>query len=136
MRRVQSMIWKKPDEIGKEIFGMQLNDTVKLAQEISKEMRIIFKDKIDATQIYDVNDDINHRAFKIKFIAYDYFVVIFNYEQDIIGCSIEQGNSTHILLSKGKNCYSDKNIYEFFRKVDNELKLRIPDKFLEAHGWM
>ena len=76
------------------------------------------------------------RAFKIKFIAYDYFVVIFNYEQDIIGCSIEQGNSTHILLSKGKNCYSDKNIYEFFRKVDNELKLRIPDKFLEAHGWM
>ena len=102
MRRVQSMIWKMPDEIGKEIFGMQLNDTVKLAQEISKEMRIIFKDKIDATQIYDVNDDINHRAFKIKFIAYDYFVVIFNYEQDIIGCSIEQGNSTHILLSKEK----------------------------------
>jgi len=50
---------------------MQLNDTVKLAQEISKEMRTIFKDKIDATQIYDVNDDINHRAFKIKFIAYD-----------------------------------------------------------------
>ena len=117
MRRVQSMIWKMPDEIGKEIFGMQLNDTVKLAQEISKEMRIIFKDKIDATQIYDVNDDINHRAFKIKFIAYDYFVVIFNYEQDIIGCSIEQGNSTHILLSKGKNCYSDKNIYEFFRNI-------------------
>lgn len=68
---------------------MQLNDTVKLAQEISKEMRTIFKDKIDATQIYDVNDDINHRAFKIKFIAYDYFVVIFNYEQDIIGCSID-----------------------------------------------
>ena len=27
MRRVQSMIWKMPDEIGKEIFGMQLNDT-------------------------------------------------------------------------------------------------------------
>ena len=77
------MIWKMPDEIGREIFRMQLNDTVKLAQEISKEMRTIFKDKIDATQIYDVNDDINHRAFKIKFIAYDYFVVIFNYEQDI-----------------------------------------------------
>ena len=51
MRRVQSMIWKMPDEIGREIFCMQLNDTVKLAQEISKEMRTIFKDKIDATQI-------------------------------------------------------------------------------------
>lgn len=122
--------------IKKEDFGMQLNDTTKMALEISKKIQTIFKDKVTSTQIYDVNDDKNWRTFKIKFVAYNYFVVVFNYERDIIGCSIEQGNSSYITLSESKDCYSDNNLDVFFKNIIKDLELRIPDKFLKAHGWL
>jgi len=107
-----------------------------MALEISKKIRTIFKDKVTSTQIYDVNDDKNWRTFKIKFVAYNYFVVVFNYERDIIGCSIEQGSSSYITLSESKDCYSDNNLDVFLKNIIKDLELRIPDKFLKAHGWL
>ncbi|QUH28814.1 hypothetical protein [Vallitalea guaymasensis] len=86
---------------------MQLNKTENMAFGISKILKKKFGDRISPTQIYDVVDDNSHRAFKMKFIAYDYFVILFNYEIDIIGCLIEQGKENYIPLVKGKNCYSN-----------------------------
>lgn len=120
----------------KEIIGMQLNETDKMAISICKKIRNQLEDKISSMQIFDVVEDVNHRAFKIKFIAYDYFVVIFQYELDIIGCSIEIGKSNYISLVKEKKCYSDCNFDEYLLKVKEQLELRIPDKYLASQGWL
>ena len=114
---------------------MQLNSTETMAFEISKKIAQKFGNKISSRQIYDVVDEASHRAFKISFIAYDYFVVLFNYELDIIGFSIEVGAAKYISLSKNHNCYSGVNMDSYLEEIKNELELRIPDKFLEARGW-
>lgn len=115
---------------------MQLNETDKMAVEVSKIIRNNLNDKVTSTEIYDVFDDENHRQFKIKFVAYDYFVVVFQYEQDIIGCKIEQGADSCISLCKGQHCYSSENLDVYFKQMCEEIELRIPDKFLRAHGWI
>lgn len=75
-------------------------------------------------------------GIKIRFIAYDYFVVLFNYELDIIGFSIEIGNGKLIRITNEQECYSDVDMDSYLRKVIEELELRILDKYLKAHGWL
>ncbi len=115
---------------------MQLNETETMAMEISKIIREKLKGKVFSTEIYNVIDDVNHRQFKIRFLAYDYFYVVFQYEKDIIGCAIEQGNNIYIPLLKGQHCYSSENLGNYFNMMADELELRIPDKFLKARGWL
>lgn len=115
---------------------MQLNDTEKMAMEVSKTVRENLKGKVLSTEIYDVVDDADHRQFKIRFLAYDYFIVVFQYEQDVVGCAIEQGNNIYIPLVKGQHCYSSENLNVYFNAVSEELELRIPDKFLKNRGWL
>lgn len=114
---------------------MELNDTQKKAIEISKKIINIMGERISTPKIYDVVHESNHYAFKIGFIAYDYFSVVFQYELDVIGCYIECGKQECISLIKGRNCYSDSDLNAYFSEIKNELELRIPDKYLIAKGW-
>lgn len=114
---------------------MELNEMQRIALSVSKELKKIFENRISYTNIFDVVDEPNHHNFKIGFTAYDYFSVVFQYEQDIIGCHIEIGKNTFVPLLKEKHCYSDTDINSYFLKVKEELELRIPDKYLRAKGW-
>ncbi len=67
---------------------------------------------------------------------YGYFVILFNYELDIIGFSIEVGNGKLIRIINEHECYSNVDMDSYLRKVVEELELRIPDKYLKAHGWL
>ncbi|SHK70262.1 hypothetical protein SAMN02745136_03153 [Anaerocolumna jejuensis DSM 15929] len=113
---------------------MQLNDTLKMAMNVSDKFREKLGNKFDYSEISDVVDDSSHRAFKIRFTAYNYFIVLFNYDLDRIGCSLEYGEY-HISLSNSQKWYSDADLDVFCNELMDELELRIPDKFLEAHGW-
>lgn len=42
-------------------------------------------DKVDKFCIFNVNDDVNHRAFSIDFEAYNYFVIRLNYDKGRFG---------------------------------------------------
>ncbi len=118
-----------------EIIGMQLSDTLLLARTISEALRRVFSDRIDGISVYDIVEAPNHRAFKIKFCAYNYFILVFNYERDIIGISIDTG-SQPIRLSKVKKTYSGGGLEEYLEEIKQEIELRIPDKFLKANGWL
>lgn len=115
---------------------MELNDTYKKALYVSQILKSIFKEKISSSQIYDVVHEKNHYEFKLKFVAYNYFVVIFQYELDIIGCSIVCGDGSAISLMNGKHCFSDENLNECFEEIRKNIELRIPDKYLLAYGWL
>lgn len=115
---------------------MQLNETEKLAVGICDRIKLIFGEKAGSSGIYDVIDDPNHRTFKIRFIAYNYYIVIFSYEKDIIGFSIAVGETMCISLFNSFDTYSDVNLTEYIKKAMTELELRIPDKYLQAYGWL
>ncbi len=114
---------------------MQQNDIKVIRMEIGRKIKETFGDKIRSIEIFDVVEEPSHWAFKIRFIAYDYFVVLFNYELDIIGFSIEVGLGKFVSLSNGHNCYSNTDMNSYLDSIKEELELRIPDKYLIAHGW-
>ncbi|QUH28887.1 hypothetical protein [Vallitalea guaymasensis] len=115
---------------------MHQNDIKRMRMEIARTIKEVFGNRIKSLEIYDIVEVPSHWAFKIKFIVYDYFVVLFNYELDIIGFSIELGSGKYVSLSQEKHCYSNTDMATFINEIKEELELRIPDKYLIARGWM
>ena len=114
---------------------MQLNDTEKMAMNIVDYLEKNLGDKIGTCGIFDVVDDRNYRAFRINFEAYNYFFILFNYERGRIGCSIQYGEKSFIGLENSQKWYEEADFDIFCKELQEQLELRIPDKFLEANGW-
>jgi len=73
--------------------------------------------------------------FCIDFVLYDYIVVICEYKQGLLSFFIPSGSS----IIRLKNVYADENssdIKKLLADLDNEITLRIPDKYLKAKGWV
>jgi hypothetical protein len=114
---------------------MQLNETDKMAMIVSDFLEKNLADKIGSCNIFNVVDDKNYRAFSIRFKAYDYFIVLFNYDRGVIGCSIQYGERTFIGLENSQKWYEKADFDIFCKELQEQLELRIPNKFLEANGW-
>lgn len=114
---------------------MQLNDTHKMAINVSDYLEKNLAGKIGSCDIFNVVDDRNYRAFSIRFKAYDYFMILFNYDRGVIGCSIQYGEKTFIGLENSQKWYEKTDFDVFCKELQEQLELRIPDKFLEANGW-
>ncbi len=67
---------------------MQLSDTSQMAIQFNAIAREKMGDKVDKFCVFNVNDDVNHRAFSIDFEAYNYFVIRLNYDKGRFGCNI------------------------------------------------
>ncbi|EOE7227529.1 TPA: hypothetical protein UL418_000605 [Clostridioides difficile] len=65
----------------------------------------------------------------------DYFIVLFNYDKGVIGCSIQYGENSFISLENSQKWYEKADFDVFCKELKKQLELRIPDKFLEANGW-
>ena len=120
----------------KEIFGMQQNNFNDIRIDTGKKIKKIFGNKIRGIEYYDVVEEAGHWSFKIGFFAYDYFYVVFTYELDIIGFSIEVGNGRLISVMNTHNCYSNTDMEAYIQRIVEELELRIPDKYLQTRGWL
>ena len=120
----------------KEIFGMQQNNFNDIRIDMGKKIKKIFGNKIRGIEYYDVAEEAGHWSFKIGFFAYDYFYVVFTYELDIIGVSIEVGNGRLISVMNTHNCYSNTDMEAYIQRIVEELELRIPDKYLQTRGWL
>ena len=72
--------------------------------------------------------------FSIKFAIYNYYIIVFNYERGHFVSSIIFGEDA---ISIESNIEWDDNcdIHEYWDSIDKQIRLRIPDKFLEANGW-
>ena len=114
---------------------MELNKTEEMAMKIIRELRGRMKNKIGSSEINNVVDDNNHRAFSINFQAYNYFFVILNYDRGRIGFSIKYGEKLFIGLENSQKWYEQVDFDILCKELQEQLELRIPDKFLEANGW-
>ena len=115
---------------------MQTNNMLELARETRKKIRKVFTDKVETITAYDIDDEPDHRAFKLNFAAYNYFWIEFDYEND--WCEF------FIVLNEAckQSLYSKTNFSEitdwdtYLTGIMKEIELRIPEKFLKAKGWL
>ncbi len=114
---------------------MQNKNVDEMSDFIIDEMCDFFKDRMKDFVVKDLVDDVNHKSFSIEFSAYDYFPTVFNYEMGRMGYSICFGNRT-VALDNSQKWWDEANFDVFFEELKEELELRIPDKYLKAHGWM
>ena len=125
---------QESDRNGEDI-GKKLNDTHQMAIRFSTIAREKMGDKVDNFCIFNVDDDVNHRAFSIDFEAYNYFAIRLNYDQGGFGCNIISGERM-IALNNSQEWWDEANFDIFFMELQKELELRIPDEYLRAHGWL
>ena len=107
------------------------NETVK---ELIKTAKVIFNEKIANIVLLEVTDE-PYPMFSLKFVAYNYFVIRCNYDRGHFGCNIVSGNEAIPIPCKiewADNC----NYSLFWKEIDEQIRLRIPDKFLIANGWL
>lgn len=93
-----------------------------------------FEDKVQDFEIFNIVET-PYKAFSIRFTAYNYFIVLFNYDRGLIGCSIQYGENNFIGLKNSQEWYEKADFDIFCKELQEQLELRIPDKFLEANGW-
>ena len=93
-----------------------------------------FKDKMEDFEIFNITET-PYKTFSVRFKAYDYFMVLFNYDRGVIGCSIQYEERTFIGLENSQKWYEKADFDVFCKELQEQLELRIPDKFLEANGW-
>lgn len=81
-----------------------------------------------------INEDVNNKSFTVEFVAFNYFNVAVNYNKGRLSTFIINGNKK-IKLSLDTNWWEEADIDEYVDEIKEELKLRIPDKFLIAKEW-
>lgn len=113
---------------------MQLSDTSQMAIRFNAIARQKMGDKVDKFCIFNVNDDENNKAFSVDFEAYNYFIIRLNYERGRMGCCIVFGDRI-IALNNSQEWWDEADFDVFFAELQKDLEMRIPDKYLQAHGW-
>ncbi|TGA98739.1 hypothetical protein E4665_07765 [Sporolactobacillus shoreae] len=112
---------------------MQTKNSDILSDEIIDKLSNYFSNKIDDFMVSDTTDT-PYTMFKIEFVMYKFFNIVLNYDRGRFGCSIING-SRFITLDNSQKWYDKADMDIFLKELEEQLKLRIPDKFLEHYGW-
>lgn len=108
---------------------MEENQVFQLAVETSEKIKSIFGNRITEPNIVDVVEYLPYQRFGIRFVAYDYFLILFNYVGGQYGASLNG--------RRGLGAYDDIIDWDsYLKEIMTEIELRIPDEFLKAKGWL
>lgn len=118
----------------KEDFGMQRSKSNEIAREIIRIDKEILGEKIENIALFNVTDE-PYKMFSIKCTIYNYFVLVFNYDRGHFGCNIVCGNDA-IALTNTIEWDDGCDFTVFWKEIDEQVRLRIPDKYLQAYGWL
>ncbi|MBF2519423.1 hypothetical protein IA940_05755 [Listeria marthii] len=113
---------------------MQLSKAEVLASKVSDEIEERLRDKISSSFSICKTQDEPWIEFSIEFSAYNFFNIILNYDRGSFGCSIVNGG-LGIALPNTQKWYDKADMDIFCKELQEQLELRIPDKFLVYNGW-
>lgn len=113
---------------------MQKNNADKTAKDMIKTGKLIFGEKIQNIVLSNVTDE-PYKMFSIKFTIYNYFVLVCNYDRGHFGCNIAFGKDA-ITLRSNIEWDDDCDFIKFWNEIDEQIRLRIPDKYLKANNWL
>lgn len=113
---------------------MQKNNNKNIVDNLVKEIQNYFGNKAKdfVTEILFENPFL---SFSIYFKLYNYYFVTINYEDCSIGTGILNGTYVMGIETKKRDLNDGIPLTDFFKEIDKEIRLRIPDKFLKAKGW-
>ncbi len=94
-----------------------------------------FGERLADYVIEDVVNDSEYGFFSVKFSAYNYFPMRFEYDRGRFACYIDYG-IRKIKLESSQKLWYNADFNTFLKEIKTQLELRIPDKFLRAKGWM
>ncbi|MDG5471460.1 hypothetical protein P6709_06850 [Jeotgalibacillus sp. ET6] len=104
-----------------------------IKKELKNALKGHFHDRISSFSVFEQTDT-PYTMFSMQFIMYNYFNVILNYDRGFFGCSIISGD-VGIGLPNSQERYDKADLDIFCEELKEQIELRIPDKFLEHHGW-
>ena len=113
---------------------MQLDDMDMLAQDFCRRAQEYFGDKAADFIIKEVLNAPGHMEFEINFSLYNYADISVSYENGGIGGSIWLGKYPKGLSARA-DYFRNVDFNRFFREIQEEVELWIPDKYLKAKGW-
>ena len=90
-----------------------------------------FGDRVTIPEVMELNKE----EFCIIFKGYNYFwIKMFKWYRSRLGCSVYLGKYSTGIRNSQKN-YQTADFDIFFRDMEEEIELRIPDKYLKARPW-
>ena len=117
---------------------MEENQIFQLALETSEKIKSVFGNRITEPDIVDVVEYLPYQRFGIRFVAYVYYLIFFNYDRGFCSFSIFVGERYGASLNGGKSMVAFGEIKDwdsYLKEIMAEIELHIPDKFLKAKGW-
>lgn len=112
---------------------MQNNSCETIIDDLIENLESYFDEKVEDFVILD-KTNVPYVMFNIRFTMYKYFNVILNYDRGAYGCAIINGD-LGIDLENSQQWYDTADMDVFLQELEQQIELRIPDKFLEYHGW-
>ena len=113
---------------------MQRNKSNEIARDIIRTAKETFNERINNITLFNLTDE-PYKMFSIKCTIYNYFVRVFNYDRGHFGCNIVCGDDA-IALPNDIEGDNDCDFAAFWKNVYEQIRLRIPDKYLQAYGWL
>ena len=115
---------------------MEENQIFQLALETSEKIKRVFGERITEPKIVDVVEYLPYQRFGIRFVAYDYYLVFFDYDRGFCSFSIFVGRYGASLDGcKSMTVFDKRKDWDsYLKEIMAEIELRIPDKFLKAKG--
>lgn len=110
---------------------MQNKDLKEKAKFIMAKIREYFEDKVCDFSYEIVDEESKEYDFVIDFTVYNFYAVTIFYYNGKYEFSIVYNNQKIKILDLQEEC--DDIVLQ---KLQDELKLRIPDKYLMANSWM
>ena len=110
-----------------------ISERGRLALEFNRKVRQYFGKKVDDFAILETADAPDGVEFIVQFNMYGYADISVTCVNGELSAHALQGKSPKDLSVKVK--YKSNSYRRFFRKMQKEVALRIPDKYLIAKGW-
>lgn len=117
------------------MFGLQYDNYEVIEYELQTLLSNYFGDRIGSFTISGQRNK-PFVALHMEFTVYNFYNIILNYERGSFGCAIRGGNNIGIALPNSQKWYEQADLDVFVKELDKEIRLRIPDKYLEHYGWL
>ncbi|BAJ74804.1 hypothetical protein MTES_1840 [Microbacterium testaceum StLB037] len=107
---------------------------VDLAREFVSAFRGFFGDRVGRFSVKDIVDGDGHTEFSVLFDIYAFFPLRFNFDRGAFGFSIDYGErGISVEPVTGWPEFTDLSLVA--TELDREIRMRIPERFLEDRGW-
>ena len=112
------------------------NEASSLTRSVVAGPRDYFGDRVSGFAVQNVQEDDHGRiGFSVIFEAYAYFEIIFNYDRGAFGLGIRMGDRSITALTGSELSFVFDDIPRVASALEERLRLRIPNKYLDQHGW-